>query len=454
MLLLAGDEPGSFLLDRGSSRTKVSFEGQSVESSHSISAADMERGAVFTLGGRVVLLLHWLDSSPPDLPSFGLVGASEAMNRLRQEIRLVADLEVPILLRGETGTGKELVARAIHQAGPRSGGPYVALNIGAVPPSLAASELFGAARGAYTGADRKKAGFFERAHGGTLFLDEIGETPPEVQVLLLRALENHEIQPVGGVGTRRVDVRVIAATDADLEQASAEGAFRAPLWHRLAGYELKIPPLRNRRSDLGRLLFHFLRLELDKLGDRSWPEEEDGYPWPPAELIVRLVQYNWPGNVRQLRNVARRLVIASQADAALELDAVLDEMLKEPSTGLDPEPLSPPPTTAPKPLRKAVKSYRPPHEVSDDELLATLRAHKFRLKPTAAQLGVSRASLYVLIDRCPEIRRAAELGAEELVACRARHDGDLDAMAEELKVSRYGLQQRLRELEIGRSDDS
>ncbi len=453
-MLLRGDEAGRVVLERGSVRTRLTADGRPVEASFPFSAADLERGVTLVLSRRIALLLHWLEPVPAGGPSYGLVGESGAIRKLRQEIRMVADLDVPVLLRGETGTGKELVAKAIHEAGRRRDESYVALNIGAVPASLAASELFGAARGAFTGADRKKTGFFERAHHGTLFLDEIGETPPELQVLLLRALENHEIQPVGSVETRGVDVRVIAATDADLEAASAEGRFRAPLLHRLAGYELKVPSLRARRADVGRLLFHFLRQETARLGGEldAEPRAASDMPWPPAELVARLVRYDWPGNVRQLRNVARRLAIARQAGPNIDLEPVIDELLKDsPRRATD----APAGTTAPgvsaesvgaKTPRKPAKSYRPPHEVSDDELVAALKANGWRLKPTAADLGVSRGSLYVLIDRCPRIRRASELDRETIEEARERHGGDLDAMAEELEVSRYGLQRRMREL--------
>ena len=448
-----GDEPGHFLLDRSSSRTKVSVSGQVVETRYKLSPSDLETGAVLLLGHRVALCFHWLGAAPQELPSFGLVGASESLNRLRREIQLVADLDVPILLRGETGTGKELVAQAIHRAGKRSEGPYVALNIGAVPPSLAAAELFGASRGAFTGADRKREGFFERAHGGTLFLDEIGETPSEVQVHLLRALENHEIQPIGGSATRPVDVRILAATDADLEAASAAGSFRAPLLHRLAGYEVRIPPLRKRPGDVGRLLVHFLRMELDKLGDGDLLDRVEDPPWPPADVVARLALYPWPGNVRELQNIARRLVVARRADEDVLIDRWFQDPSEKPNKAQASAEASPP-NDPPKPSRQAAKSYRPPHEVSDEELLHALRAHRFQLKPTATHLGISRASLYALIDRCPQIRRASQLEAPELETCRERHGGDLDAMAQELEVSRYGLQQRLRELGIGRPEDS
>ncbi|HYG61852.1 MAG TPA: sigma-54 factor interaction domain-containing protein, partial [Thermoanaerobaculia bacterium] len=252
VLLGRGSEPGGVRVDCSGTRTSVQANGVPVDGVRELTAAEVERGAVLLLAQRIVLLLSPLDPLPaPAVSDLGLVGESAPMVRLRQEIRRVADLEVPVLLRGETGTGKELVARALHEAGPRRGRPYLAVNMAAVPATLAAAELFGASRGAFTGADQKRLGFFARAHGGILFLDEIGETPAEVQPLLLRALESGEIQPVGGSEPQRVDVRLIAATDADLESAVAAGRFRAPLLHRLAGYDIRIPPLRERRDDFG-----------------------------------------------------------------------------------------------------------------------------------------------------------------------------------------------------------
>jgi two-component system nitrogen regulation response regulator GlnG len=264
--LIPGDRAGSVRLVPEGGGCRFDLLGAATPGE--LSAADLERGAVLLLADRVALLLHLL---PPALPreaeDFGLVGESAAVAWLRREIRRTADLSTPILLIGETGTGKELVAQAIHKAGPRRARPYLALNLGAVPPALAASELFGAARGAFTGADRRRAGYFERADSGTLFLDEIGVAPPEIQVLLLRTLESGEVQPVGSETAQRVDVRVVAATDANLETAVADGRFRAPLLHRLRGYEIRLPPLRERRDDVGRLLVHFLRQELAAMGE-------------------------------------------------------------------------------------------------------------------------------------------------------------------------------------------
>ncbi|MCG8458062.1 MAG: sigma-54 factor interaction domain-containing protein, partial [Holophagales bacterium] len=220
-----GDEPGGVNLELGDSRTRVAADGRPVERRRAFTAAEIERGLALQLGRRTVLLLHRLPLHVPKdtTGGFGLVGDSRAMVEIRREINRLADLDVAVLLRGATGTGKELVARALHRAGPRQQRPFVAVNMATLSPSLAAAELFGAVRGAYTGAGRARAGFFEAADGGTLFLDEIGETPSEVQPMLLRALEEREILPVGAVEPRRVDVRIIAATDTHLGEAAASG---------------------------------------------------------------------------------------------------------------------------------------------------------------------------------------------------------------------------------------
>src|SRR6185369_6449016 len=215
----------------GESPVQVVADGVPVAGSREIPAAEVERGVVLELSGRVALLLHTLgDEEPgPSVPGFDLVGESAGIVRVRREIARVADLDVPVLLRGETGTGKELVAHALHRASRRRSAAFLSLNMAAIPASLAASELFGATRGAFTGAVAAHAGHFERAQGGTLFLDEIGDAPAEVQVSLLRVLETGEIQRVGGAPISGVDVRLIAGTDADLERAIADGRFRSAL---------------------------------------------------------------------------------------------------------------------------------------------------------------------------------------------------------------------------------
>jgi two-component system nitrogen regulation response regulator GlnG len=425
----------------------VTANGRPLDAERTFSREELEKGVVLVLAGHVVLLLHALDPSPPrGLPSFGLVGESPALVAVREEIQRVSDLPMALLLRGETGTGKELVARAVHEAGPRRRKPYVAVNMAAIPATLAAAELFGAARGAYTGADRRRSGYFSRAQGGTLFLDEIGETPGEVQPLLLRALESGEIQPVGDEAAIPIDVRVIAATDADLEQEVARGRFRAPLLHRLNAYEIHIPPLRERREDLGRLLVHFLRQELQSVGEsRLLAYAGPGSPlWLPADVFVRFAGYAWPGNLRQLRNVVRRIAIGSRGRRALEVGADLDQVLRaaESKENAPREEVMPP---APDP-KAGKRRFRRPAEVGESELLAALSENRWKVQPAAAQLGVSRTSLYALMERSAAIRRPADLAPSEIQACLEACQANLEAMAERLRVSRPALQRRLRDL--------
>jgi two-component system nitrogen regulation response regulator GlnG len=461
-----GEEAGGVRLRVGESQVQVVADGVPVAGGREIPAAEVERGVVLELAGRVALLLHTLaeeEEPGPRAPGFDLVGESAGIVRVRREIARVADLDVPVLLRGETGTGKELVAHALHRASRRRSGAFLAVNMAAVPASLAASELFGATRGAYTGAVSGHAGYFERAEGGTLFLDEIGDAPPEVQASLLRVLESGEIQRVGGAPPSRVDVRLIAGTDADLEAAIADGRFRPALLHRLAGYEIVIPPLRERRDDFGRLLYHFLRQELQEIGEErrlaaAVAGEPGAAPWMPASVVARLARYDWPGNVRQLRNLARQLVIESRGAQVAQIGPQVEKLLRERAPAGLAAPAGavaaavpaapPPPDPTPRP-RTPAGLYRSPAEVTEAELLAALRACRWEVKPAAARLGVSRPSLYLLIERSPGIRKAADLGRTEILEVQDHCGGDLTAMAAHLEVSKSGLQQRMRRLGIG-----
>ncbi|MBV8200786.1 MAG: sigma-54-dependent Fis family transcriptional regulator [Acidobacteria bacterium] len=451
-LVPAGDL-GAVRLVRDGSRTPVIAGGVPVHGALELGAADVERGTVLLLGNRVALLLHQVDPAPPHcgLPVGDLIGQSAAVIELRRELQRLAPLEVPVLLRGESGTGKELAARALHEGSPRARGPFLAVNLAAVPPALAAAELFGAARGAFTGADRARAGYFQLAAGGTLLLDEIGEASAEIQGLLLRALDSREIQEVGGGAPRRIDVRVITATDADLEAAAVGGRFRAPLLHRLAGYEIRLPALRQRRDDIGRLLLHFLRQELEALGAAARLRPGGGggepaadQPWMPAALVARLADFDWPGNVRQLRNVARHLAIAGHAAATVTWDRQLERLLHDPRGAPLPgtSPLSEPAV----PPRRSRQRYRHAREVGNDELLTALRAHRFKLQPAAVSLGISRTALYELIERSPSLRKAGDLTVEQIENALAGAAGDREAAAASLEVSPRGLLRRIKGL--------
>jgi two-component system nitrogen regulation response regulator GlnG len=422
--------------------------GGSVRGAAELGPLEPGAGVPIVLADRIVLVLHLVEAGADDAGDpMGMVGRGRGIARLRRAIERIADLEVPVLLRGETGTGKELVAQALHAGGPRRRGPFVSVNLGAIPKELAAAELFGAIRGAYTGAARDREGLFRAADGGTLFLDELGEAPPEVQVMLLRVLETGELYPVGGDAKVATDVRVIAATDADLDAQIRDGRFKAPLLHRVAGHELYLPPLRERIEDVGLLFHHFAREELAAIGeaDRLAPGDPMAEPWLPPAIALRLLRYRWPGNIRQLRNVTRQLVIGSRGRPQLQIEPRLAAEL---DAGAMREPVR-------EPTREEVSggaaarpaaARRRPAEVTEPELIAALRAHAWDLKAAADQLGIPRASIYDVIDRCPNVRTAGDLLPDEIERCHRECGGDLDRMAERLEVSRRALGRRVKEL--------
>jgi len=417
--------------------TAVLADGRPVNGNCLFSAKEVERGIVLELAERVILLLHMTTTRPRAPQTYGLIGDSMAMAQVRSDIERVADLPTSVLLRGETGTGKELVAQAIHENGKRRTGPFLGVNMGAIPTSLAASELFGTERGAYTGANSSKKGLFQAAHGGTLFMDEVGEAPAEIQVMLLRVLETGEVFPIGAQHPRTVDIRLLAATDARLEEMSVSGTFRAPLLHRLSGYEIWLPPLRKRREDFGQLLAAFLKAEAEALGEKKRLAYDDPHapPWLPAPLVGRLARYSWPGNVRQLKNVIRQLVIGNRGMAKIVASPALEALLNEPSAHDAPA----------QPLKSArIK----PSAISDDVLLEALRHNRWEVKATAAWLGISRTSLHSRLDKCDRMRKAIDLGLEELTACFQDCDGDLNKMVDRLEVSRSSLARRLKELRL------
>jgi len=234
-----------------------------------------------------------------------LFGNSAAVEKVRDLIARVARTNAPVLILGETGTGKELVARAVHRNSLRSGKPFIALNCAALPPTLLESELFGHERGAFTGADRSRGGLFEAAHEGTLFLDEIGEMPPEAQAKLLRVLTDGQVVRIGSTSPRQVDVRVIAATHRDLEQRMHEGLFREDLYYRLAVVPIPIPPLREHREDIPVLCELFLQ---QAARDLKVPKHELS-----SAALNRLMSYSFPGNIRELRNLIERACILSRS---------------------------------------------------------------------------------------------------------------------------------------------
>lgn len=247
-----------------------------------------------------------------------LNGSSEVSRRLHEYIALVSPTEMSVIIEGESGTGKEHVARSIHMASRRAAGPFVAIDCGALAENLAASELFGHVKGAFTGALQDKKGQFEVANKGTLFLDEVGNLSYDIQVKLLRALQERVIQPVGSVKAIATDVRIITATNEDLRAMVAAGRFRQDLYHRLNEFKIQVPALRDRGDDLDAFALHFVRQAAAELGRGT------GSISPEVMAIFR--RYDWPGNLRELRNVVKRMVLLSQGQEAGR-DTLPDEMI-------------------------------------------------------------------------------------------------------------------------------
>jgi len=236
----------------------------------------------------------------------GIVGESTPLKSVLQQVALVAPTDATVLILGETGTGKELVARAIHRLSNRSSRPFIRVNCAAIPPSLIASELFGHEKGAFTGALQRRLGRFEAANGGTIFLDEIGELPMETQIALLRVIQERELERIGSSQSIAVDVRIIAATNRDLEAAVAAGAFREDMFYRLNVFPIHVPALRERLEDIPLLVAHLI----ERLAKRAGKE----FRTIKMNTIELLQAYDWPGNIRELQNVIERSVILSAGD--------------------------------------------------------------------------------------------------------------------------------------------
>jgi len=299
-----------------------------------------------------------------------IVGENAALRAILAQVEAVAPVESTVLIRGETGTGKELIARALHSLSPRKDRTFVKLNCAAIPSGLLESELFGHEKGAFTGAIRQRIGRFELAHQGTLFLDEVGDIPLELQPKLLRVLQEREFERLGGTKTIRASVRVVAATNRDLKEMIAEGRFREDLYYRLNVFPIVLPPLRERTDDIPRLVRHFTQTFARRMGRRI--------ETIPSSVMDALVRYPWPGNVRELQNVIERAVILSKGPA---LQIAIGELEVEA-----------PPAAVPTPATPATLS-----EAEREHILRVVREANWVLggpNGAAARLGMKRSTLH------------------------------------------------------------
>jgi DNA-binding NtrC family response regulator len=331
-------------------------------------------------------------ASPDDL-----VGGSATMDELRRFIARVAPYDVTILIRGESGTGKELVAHAIHGQSKRRRGPFIPLDCAALPETLVESELFGHERGAFTGATQRRLGRFELAHGGTLFLDEIGNLPLSTQMKLLRVLEDRAITRLGGRGLIPIDVRIVAATHVNFEEALREGRFREDLYHRLNEFTIHVPPLRERVEDLPELVDHFLGRIGEDLGKRV--------PGVTAEALEALRAYPWPGNVRELRNALKRAAVL--AEGSVTLRDLPGEFRGRPGAPLRPVAAGAGPTTLKDVVRQVVES------AERDLIVRTLERTRWNRAQAARILGINYKTLYNKLKEYALLRGEEEEPADD-----------------------------------------
>ncbi|HKT18222.1 MAG TPA: sigma-54 dependent transcriptional regulator [Stellaceae bacterium] len=371
----AADKPGATAKQNAALRAKLT--GLDVET-----LADLLLVAASRLGTDVEALFPQLWSQAPladaaekpaEEPEPFMVGNSPAMQRVYAAIRRYAATKAPVLITGESGTGKELVAQAIHERSAFRSGPFVAINCGALPPTLIASELFGHEKGAFTGAAQRRIGRLESASGGTIFLDEIGDLPLELQGHLLRFLQEHTIDRVGGTRPIEVDARVIVATNVDLAQAIGQGRFREDLFYRLNVLNLPLPPLRERGEDIELLATFFLRKFAAEHGRAITGLGEE------ARQMLR--EHRWPGNVRELIGSMRRAVV--MADSAW----------------IGPHDLGLSRTTLGRAVAASPESHSRPRDVGEAQLRAALAAHGGNVSRTARALKISRMTLYRYMRR-------------------------------------------------------
>lgn len=403
------DADGSVAIDHVRGKMGLEINGCLSTGADHFAAADLERGIVLGLGSQIFVCLHLMRSLPRVSAVPALIGVGDAALKLREAIGQVAGTTMPVLLLGETGSGKEVAARAIHDLSARRDRRFVAINMATLSESLAAAELFGAVKGAYTGATGNRSGWFAEAGDGTLFLDEIGDTPASVQAMLLRVLESGEYRPLGAGTDSLSTARIVAATDQDL----GTGGFSQALRRRLEAFVIRVPALRERREDIGVLVRHFLEAEAP------------GEDWAlPIDVLSQVFNGDWPGNVRHLSHAMRRV--------ALDLQAGIVPVLKQ-SMSMPVIPVQQPVIPESRPARRKVS------ELSDDDLVEAMEKSQWQILAASKQLGVSRPTVYKLLEAHPRIRIPSDIAEEEIRAAWHACDGDLQRCASRLMTPAEAL---------------
>ncbi|MCY0914187.1 sigma 54-interacting transcriptional regulator [Massilia antarctica] len=422
-LRLVRDEHDGVSLHLPDTRMVVELNGRQLHDKVSLAADQLRDGQILALGRAVLLCLHWMTVLPKRNRVPALVGIGSAAIALRDQVAMAASNEMPVLLLGETGTGKEIAARAIHALGRRATARLVTVNMAALNESLACADLFGAARGAYTGAQAERKGWFAEAEGATLFLDEIGNAPASVQPMLLRVLEGGDYRPLGAAQDRHATARLIAATDQQLDAAG----FNQALLRRLEGFVIQLPPLRARREDMGVLILHVLGKEA---GMRL-----------PCALVAQLACHDWPGNIRQLVHALQRAILMLDAGAAPQFE----QLVRLPALR---EADAPPPEPSGQLAGQAPQARRKPSQLSEADIFNAMAQHAWTIQSAALSLGMSRPTLYKLLERHPDIRRADHIAVDEIRRALAASHGNVARCAALLKTPTEPLRRLLHKLEL------
>lgn len=428
---LVRDDDGGIDIRPPTSRMVLELNGREIQAATRVTREQIEAGVILGLGRTVLICLHWMHCLPKNNPVPGFLGVGNAAIKARDQIRQAALGEGSVLLLGETGTGKEVAACAIHALGKRAGAPLVTVNMAALNESLAAADLFGAVKGSYTGAHTARNGFFAEAENATLFLDEIGNTPANVQPMLLRVLENGEYRPLGAQRVQHSTARLIAATDQDLYADS----FNQALLRRLESFVIHVPPLRARREDIGLIMVSMMHASA-ALGS--------SHVVLPTSLVGQFLNHDWPGNVRQLAHTLKRALSALQMGEAPAFSSLVD--------------VSPPRVTnSGRPVMEAVTTGKatPPvprkkiADINEQDVLRAMENQHWYIQGAAQELGISRPSMYKLLDTHSQIRRPEKIAVDEIRQALETSAGDVEQSAAMLKTPTEALRRHLRGLGLG-----
>jgi DNA-binding NtrC family response regulator len=432
-LELAIDMQGGVTITVPAGRMQVELDGREIQGNHYLQPEQISNGTILGLGRAVLLCLHWLTALPKNNAIDGLIGVGSSTQKVRDLIRQVAATDATVLLLGETGTGKEVVAQAIHSLSLRKHKPLVNVNMAALNDDLAAADLFGAAKGAYTGAQTARNGFFQEAEDATLFLDEIGNAPASVQPMLLRVLETGDYRPLGATKDLTTTARIIAATDQDLYG----GGFNPALLRRLESFVINLPPLRNRREDLGVLIMHLMQSpSLNNIANKNLS----------FSLLTQFALYDWPGNIRQLRHFLKRALLGMANNETPAFSSLIDSPPQRVTYSAEPTNACSTPTPTPTPSSTEKQTRKKLNELTEEDVINALEDNEWNIQSAAQALGISRPSMYKLMNESPNIRRIEKISVREIQQAWQASNNNIQACASLLKTPAEALRKHLRGL--------